>query len=82
MSFIEQKASMRYEEIDGKQVAIIKPETEITLKNVKTGAEYTSDAEALLDVQNPNTDTKAEDLSRSVHLKITGLPFGSSTGEF
>ena len=82
MSFIETEASVRYDIINGKRVPVITPKCEVTLTNTETGQEYMSDAEALLDVQNPNTDTKAEDLSRSVHLKITGLPFGSSTGEF
>jgi|TARA_R110002124_G_scaffold102644_1_gene250868 hypothetical protein len=79
MAFIEQKESIRYEIINGKQVPIYTPRVEITLKNLKTGQEYNSDAEALTDVQNVNTDTKAEHVSRSVHMKMIGIPLGSKT---
>ena len=41
-----------------------------------------SDAEALADVQDNNTDTKPNDVSRSVHIKITSIPLGTTTGEF
>ena len=60
MPFIETEASVRYEVIDGKRVPIITPKTEVTLTNTVTGQEYMSDADALADVQNPNTETKSE----------------------
>ena len=78
MPFVEQEESIKNEIIDGKQVAVYKPRVEITLKNLETGQEYTSDAEALSDVQNPNTSTKAEHISRSVHIKVISLPLGAS----
>ena len=78
MPFVEQEESIKHEIIDGKQVAVYKPRVEITLKNLETGQEYTSDAEALADVQNPNTDTKAEHISRSVHVKVISIPLGAS----
>ena len=78
MPFVEQEESITNEIIDGKQVAVYKPRVEITLKNLETGQEYTSDAEALSDVQNPNTITKAEHISRSVHVKVISLPLGAS----
>ena len=78
MPFVEQEESITNEIIDGKQVAVYKPRVEITLKNLETGQEYTSDAEALSDVQNPNTSTKAEHISRSVHVKVISLPLGAS----
>jgi hypothetical protein len=78
MPFVEQEESIKHEIIDGKQVAVYKPRVEITLKNLETGQEYTSDAEALSDVQNPNTITKAEHISRSVHVKVISLPLGAS----
>ena len=78
MPFVEQEESIKHEIIDGKQVAVYKPRVEITLKNLETGQEYTSDAEALSDVQNPNTITKAEHISRSVHIKVISLPLGAS----
>jgi hypothetical protein len=78
MPFVEQEESIKTEIIDGKQVAVYKPRVEITLKNLETGQEYTSDSEALFDVQNPNTSTKAEHISRSVHVKVISLPLGAS----
>ena len=78
MPFVEQEESITNEIIDGKQVAVYKPRVEITLKNLETGQEYISDAEALSDVQNPNTSTKAEHISRSVHVKVISLPLGAS----
>jgi hypothetical protein len=78
MPFVEQEESIKTEIIDGKQVAVYKPRVEITLKNLETGQEYISDAEALSDVQNPNTSTKAEHISRSVHVKVISLPLGAS----
>ena len=58
MPFTEQKASIRYEMINGSRTPVLTPETEVTLTNMKTGQEYFSDAEALADVQNKDTDTK------------------------
>ena len=49
MSFIETKASVRYEVIDGKEVPIITPQCEVTLTNTENGKDYNSDAEALAD---------------------------------
>ena len=60
MSFIETEASIRYEIINGKKVPVITPKCEVTLTNTVTGKEYMSDAEALADVQNASTETKAE----------------------
>ena len=42
--------------------------------NLKTNAEYKSDEEAESDVNNPGTDTKQEDISRSVNIKVAKLP--------
>jgi hypothetical protein len=49
------------------------------LKNLKTGQEYMSDAEADEDVNNPGTDTKREDISRSVKLTVESLPLGGDS---
>ena len=46
----------------------------MVLKNVKTGKEYDSDAEGDADVDNPDTDTKREDISRSVYIKVAKMP--------
>ena len=70
MPFTEQKASIRYEMINGSRTPVLTPETEVTLTNMKTGQEYFSDAEALADVQNKETDTKAEDIKRDVKIIV------------
>ena len=79
MSFIEQEASYRIEIIDGKPVKIITPQSEVTLTNMKTGKEYTSDAEAMQDVQDPNTDTVADDIRRDVKVTVEALPLGGDS---
>ena len=70
MPFIETEASVRYEIINGERVPVITPKCEVTLTNTVTGKEYMSDAEALADVQNTNTDTKAEHIKRDVKVTV------------
>ena len=82
MSFVETKASIRYEIINGKKVPIITPECEVTLTNTETGQEYFSDAEALADVQNKDTDTKAEHIRRDVKLTVESIPLGAKSNIF
>ena len=77
MSFIETEASYRIEVINGKPVKIITPQTEVTLTNIKTGQEYNSDAEAMQDVQDSNTDTVADDIKRDVKVIVEALPHRS-----
>ena len=79
MPFIETKASLRYEEINGKKVPIITPQSEVTLTNTITGKEYMSDAEAMADVNDPNTDTKSEHLRRDVKITVEALPLGGDS---
>ena len=79
MPFTEQKASIRYEMINGTKTPVLTPETEVTLTNIKTGQEYFSDAEALADVQNKDTDTKAEDIRRDVKIIVEHVPLGNET---
>ena len=79
MSFIETEASYRIEVINGKPVKIITPQTEVTLTNMKTGQEYNSDAEAMQDVQNPETETIADDIKRDVKVTVEALPLGGDT---
>jgi|TARA_Y100000114_G_scaffold145211_1_gene154700 hypothetical protein len=79
MSFIETEASFRYEEINGKLVKVITPQTEVTLTNTKTGKEYNSDAEAMQDVQDPNTETVADDIRRDVKVIVEALPIGGDS---
>ena len=79
MPFTETKASIRYEMVNGTRTPILTPETEVTLTNMKTGQEYFSDAEALLDVQNKDTATKAEDIRRDVKIIVEHVPLGNET---
>ena len=79
MSFIETEASYRIEIINGKPVKIITPRSEVTLTNTKTGQEYNSDAEAMNDVQNPATDTVADDIKRDVRITVEALPLGGDS---
>ena len=82
MSFIETEASVRYEVIDGKQVPIITPQTKVTLTNMITGKEYNSDAEALADVQDPNSNTKTEHIRRDVDITVESIPLGAGVNIF
>ena len=79
MSFIETEASIRYEIINGQSVPIITPKCEVTLTNTQTGQEYMSDAEALADVQNVNTDTKPEHIRRDVKVTVEEINFGAGS---
>ena len=65
--------------INGSKTPVLTPETEVTLTNIKTGQEYFSDAEALSDVQNKETDTKAEDIRRDVKIIVEHVPLGGDT---
>jgi|TARA_R100001460_G_scaffold14288_1_gene32044 hypothetical protein len=60
--------------VNGKVIEQIDIETEVTVKNLKTNKEYSSDKEAEDDVKNPSTDTKQEDISRSVNIKVAKMP--------
>ena len=71
--FIE-KGSVEYVTIDGKQVPIVKCEAEVVLRNKKTNKEYSSDKEAEDDINNPDTDTVADDVTRSVKIKVAKMP--------
>ena len=82
MSFIETEASVRYEVIDGKKIPIITPQTKVTLTNTITGKEYNSDAEALADVQDPNSNTKAEHVRRDVDITVESIPLGAGVNIF
>ena len=79
MPFIEQEASLRYEEINGKRVPIITPQSEVTLTNTVTGREYMSDAEATADVNDPSSDTKQEHIRRDGKITVEALPLGGDS---
>jgi len=73
MSFLEPGGKVSVVK-DGKTVEEIDVETEVTLINIKTSKEYNSDKEAEDDVNDVKTDTKQEDLSRTVKIKIAKMP--------
>jgi|TARA_R110002020_G_scaffold454771_1_gene670705 hypothetical protein len=81
MPFIEQKAKSEYKIIDGKRTHVITPECEVTLTNMESGKEYMSDAEADHDVDNPNSNTKREHISRSIHLRVAAIDLGADSGK-
>ena len=60
--------------INGQVIEKIDIETEVTVKNLKTNKEYSSDKEAEDDVNDSNTDTKQDDISRSVNIKVAKMP--------
>ena len=79
MPFVEQEESYEDQIVDGKTVKVYKPRVEVTIKHVKTGREYLSDKEAEEDVNSPVTDTKQEDISRSVNVGVGPSAFGNKT---
>ena len=70
----EEKGSIGWLYEGDKKIAQIKVDTTVVLKNTKTGKEYNSDSEGDADVDNPDTDTKREDISRSVYVKVAKMP--------
>ena len=78
----KEEGSVRYEIIDGKKVPIVECEAEIVLRNKETGYEYSSDKEAEDDINNPDTDTKKEHVTRSVKIKVAAMPpLGAASDE-
>ena len=73
MAFKEEGA-VEYVTIDGKEVPVVKCEAEIVLRNTQTNYEYGSDQEAEDDINNPDTDTQREHVTRSVKIKVAKMP--------
>ena len=73
MAFIEE-GSVEYVEIDGKRVPVVKCETEVVLRNTQTNYEYNSDQEAEDDINNPDTATQREHVTRSLKVKVAAMP--------
>ena len=73
MAFKEE-GSVEYVTIDGKEVPVVKCEAEIVLRNTQTNYEYGSDQEAEDDINNPDTDTQREHVTRSVKIKVDKMP--------
>ena len=73
MAFKEE-GSIEYITVDGKKVPVVKCEAEIVLRNTVTNTEYKSDQEAEDDINDVNTATKREDVTRSVKIKVAKMP--------
>jgi ribosomal protein L13 len=81
MPFIEE-GDVAYTFINGKKVPVVKCETEVVVRNKITNQEYSSDEEAIQDINNPSTPTKQEDVTRSVKIKVAAMPpLGASSKE-
>jgi hypothetical protein len=53
---------------DGSKVIL--PEVEVVIKNLKTDTEYDDDDAAQADVDDPATETTAEDIQRNVAIRV------------
>ena len=73
MAFIEE-GSVEYVTVDGKKVPVIKCETEVVLRNKETNQEYNSDQEAEDDINNSETATQREHITRSLKIKVAAMP--------
>ena len=71
--FVE-KGSVEYITVDGKKVPVVKCDAEIVLRNTRTNQEYASDQEAEDDINNSETDTVREEVTRSVKIKVAKMP--------
>ena len=77
--FVEQEEGFEDKIIDGKSVKVYRPRVEVTIKHLKTGREYLSDAEAKEDVDSPVTDTTQDDISRNVNVIVGPGALGGKT---
>ena len=73
MAFKEE-GSVEYITVDGKKVPVVKCEAEIVLRNTITNTEYNSDQEAEDDINDSNTATQREHVTRSVKIKVAKMP--------
>ena len=78
---IDEPVLLRHDIIDGKEVPVYSAKVETTVTNTKTGQEYNSHEECQADIDNPETDTKEEDIRRDVHVIAPNLFSGAYTGE-
>ena len=56
-----------------KQPKVVPVETTTTVSNAQTGKEYADENEAKADVDNPATDTTANDIRRDVAITVNQL---------
>tara|TARA_R100000700_G_scaffold15195_1_gene21125 strand:+ start:9915 stop:10166 length:252 start_codon:yes stop_codon:yes gene_type:complete len=78
---IDEPVLLRHDIIDGKKVPVYSAKVETTVTNTKTGQEYDSHEECQADIDNPETETKEEDIRRDVNVIAPNLFSGAATGE-
>ena len=71
---IQEAKEIGTEKVNGQDVAILQPEVHREVKNKKTGLDYESEEAAQADVNNPETDTTADDIETNIQVKVTKLP--------
>ena len=79
---VDEPKILRYEfDPLGKKIPVYSAKVETTVTNTKTGQEYNSHEECQADIDNPETDTKEEDIRRDVTVIAPNLFSGAATGE-
>ena len=71
---IQESKEIGTEVVNGQEVAILQPEVHREVKNKKTGVDYDQEEAANADVDNPETDTTADDIETNIQVKVTKLP--------
>ena len=78
---VDEPKLLRYDMLDGKKIPVYSAKVETTVTNTKTGKEYSSHEECQADIDDPDTDTKEEDIRRDVHVIAPQVFAGASTLE-
>ena len=78
---VDEQKLLRYDMLDGKKIPVYSAKVETTVTNTKTGKEYSSHEECQADIDDPNTDTKEEDIRRDVHVIAPQVFAGATTIE-
>ena len=78
---VDEPKLLRYDMLDGKKIPVYSAKVETTVTNTKTGKEYSSHEECQADIDDPNTDTKEDDISRDVHVIAPQVFAGATTIE-
>jgi hypothetical protein len=79
---VDEPKILRYEfDPQGKKIPVYSAKVETTVTNTKTGQEYNSHEECQADIDNPETDTKEEDIRRDVNVIAPNLFSGAAAGE-
>ena len=71
---VQDSKQVGVQNINGEELPILTPEVHREVKNKKTGADYSSEEEAKLDVANKHTDTTEDDIETNIMIKVTKLP--------